>query len=136
MSLTDRAIINLKPTGKSSKHFDGGGLHIFLSPTGGKLWRLVYRFEGKEKLLSFGQYPAVGLKMARERRDEAKEMLAKGIDPGARNAREKSSRRYVSLQVVDRPGRSFGFPHDRRLARTTQKPVPTAVPTLPTRSKR
>ncbi len=42
MSLTDRAIINLKPTGKSSKHFDGGGLHIFLSPSGGKLWRLVY----------------------------------------------------------------------------------------------
>jgi integrase len=82
MSLTDRAIINLKATGKSSKHFDGGGLHIFLSPTGGKLWRLVYRFEGREKLLSFGQYPAVSLKLARERRDEAKEQLAKGIDPG------------------------------------------------------
>ena len=82
MSLTDRAIINLKPTGKSSKHFDGGGLHIFLSPTGGKLWRLVYRFEGREKLLSIGPYPAVSLKMAREKRDEAKELLVRGIDPG------------------------------------------------------
>ena len=82
MSLTDRAIINLKPTGKSSKHFDGGGLHIFLSPTGGKLWRLVYRFEGREKLLSIGPYPAVSLKMAREKRDEAKELLVRGVDPG------------------------------------------------------
>ena len=80
--LTDRAIINLKPTGKASKHFDGGGLLLFHSPTGGKLWRLVYRFEGKEKLLSFGQFPAVSLKLAREKRDEAKELLARGVDPG------------------------------------------------------
>ena len=49
MNLTDRAITNLKPTGKSSKHFDGGGLYLFLSPTGRKLWRLVYRFERREK---------------------------------------------------------------------------------------
>ncbi len=48
-ALTDRYILSLKPTGKSSKHFDGGGMYLFLSATGGKLWRLVYRFEGKEK---------------------------------------------------------------------------------------
>lgn len=82
MSLTDRSIISLKTTGKPHKHFDGGGLHIHVSPTGGKLWRLAYRFNGKAKLLSLGAYPAVTLKMARDRRDEAKSLIARDIDPG------------------------------------------------------
>ena len=82
MPLTDRSILALKTTGKIHKHFDGGGLHIHVSPTGGKLWRLAYRFNGKVKLLSFGAYPAVSLKMARDRRDEAKSLLAQDIDPG------------------------------------------------------
>ena len=84
MALTDRAIQNLKATGKPHKHFDGGGLHIHVSPTGGKLWRLSYRFHGKPKLLSLGAYPTVTLKMARDRREEAKSLLASGIDPGTR----------------------------------------------------
>ncbi len=54
MPLTDRAIVNLKKTGKIHKHFDGGGLYIHVSASGGKLWRLPYRFDGREKLLSFG----------------------------------------------------------------------------------
>lgn len=82
MSLTDRAIQSLKTTGKVHKHFDGGGRYVHVSPTGGKLWRLAYRFGGKSKLLSFGAYPAVSLKMARENREEAKTLFAKGIDPG------------------------------------------------------
>ena len=82
MALTDRSILNLKTTGKAHKHFDGGGLHILVSPTGGKLWRMAYRFNGKGKLLSFGAYPAVTLKMARDRRDEAKSLIARGVDPG------------------------------------------------------
>jgi integrase len=105
MSLTDRAIINLKPTGKSSKHFDGGGLHIFLSPTGGKLWRLVYRFDGREKLLSFGQYPAVSLKMAREERDKAKELLVRGVDPAEHKKALKAAsatHRHNSFEVIAR----------------------------------
>ncbi len=81
MKLTDRTIANLKTTGKIHKHFDGGGLYVHVSPTGGKLWRLFYRFQGKTKLLSFGAYPAVSLKAAREHRDRAKELLAQGIDP-------------------------------------------------------
>ncbi len=62
-----------------------------MTATGSKLWRLAYRFEGKQKLLSFGAYPAVSLKDARHRRDEAKELLAKGIDPGEekKQAREE-----------------------------------------------
>ena len=84
MSLTERAIVNLKATGKQHKHFDGGGLYLPLSPAGGKLWRLFYRINGKEKLLSFGKYPAISLKMARQLRDEAKELIAQGIDPAER----------------------------------------------------
>ena len=75
MKLTDRAIANLKATGKIHKHADGGGLYLHVSPSGGKLWRLFYRFGGKVKLLSFGTSPAVSLKLARERRDEAKALL-------------------------------------------------------------
>ncbi len=82
MPLTDRAIANLKATGKIHKHFDGGGLYVHVSPSGGKLWRMAYRFGGKEKLLSFGSYPAITLKRAREKREEAKTLLAEGIDPG------------------------------------------------------
>jgi integrase len=59
-----------------------GQLYLYVSPTGGRLWRLDYRFSGKRKTLSFGAYPAVSLKDARQKREEAKEQLAKGIDPG------------------------------------------------------
>ncbi len=86
MSLTDRGIVNLKANGKQHKHFDGGGLHLIVYPKGGKAWRMTYRFQGKTKLLSFGMYPAVSLKMARERRDEAKSLLAQNIDPGEQMA--------------------------------------------------
>ncbi len=82
MPLTDRAIINLKPASKQTKHFDRGGLHLVVYPTGGKAWRLSYRFPNKEKLLSLGMYPAVTLKRAREKCEEAKALLAEGIDPG------------------------------------------------------
>ena len=81
MPLTDRAILNLKPSSAPTKHFDGGGLHIVVTPAGGKHWRYAYRFQGKQKLLTIGPYPAVTLKMAREKRDEAKGKLAEGIDP-------------------------------------------------------
>ena len=81
MSLSDRQIIALKPKAKPHKIFDGGGLHIYVSVAGGKLWRMTYRHNGITRLLSFGAYPAVTLKMARDYRDNAKSLLAKGIDP-------------------------------------------------------
>ncbi len=61
--------------------FDGGGLHILVSPSGAKLWRLKYRYRGREKLLSFGPYPLVSLKLAREKRDAAKLLLLEDKDP-------------------------------------------------------
>jgi integrase len=82
MPLTDTAIKAFKPKIKPYKEFDGSGLYLEVAPSGGKWWRLKYRFGGKEKRISLGTYPAIGLKDARQRRDEAKTMLAKGIDPG------------------------------------------------------
>ena len=80
--LNDTLIRSLKFTGKPKKHFDGGGMYLLVTATGSKLWRMVYHFDTKEKLLSFGEYPTVSLKDARERREDAKRLLAQGIDPG------------------------------------------------------
>jgi hypothetical protein len=81
MALTNTAIRNAKPGEKPIKLFDGGGLFLYIAPTGGKWWRLKYRFLGKEKLLSFGTYPEVSLSVAREKRDQARKLLAAEIDP-------------------------------------------------------
>lgn len=82
MPLTDTAIRNARSRGKPYKISDGGGFHLLVNPTGSKLWRLKYRFGGREKLLSFGPYPLVGLKNAREKRDAAKLLLLEALDPG------------------------------------------------------
>ena len=70
-NLTDTAIRSIKPQAKPVKLSDGGGMFLFCTPSGGRLWRLKYRFGGKEKLLALGAYPAVSLKDARQRRDPA-----------------------------------------------------------------
>lgn len=89
MALSDVAIRKAKPGPKSFKLSDGGGLHVIVQPNGSKLWRLKYRFLGKEKLLSFGQYPIAMLADARRRRDEAKKLLNDGIDPSAQRQQDK-----------------------------------------------
>ena len=89
--LTDTTIRNAKPGSKPYKLFDGAGLFVLVAPTGGKLWRLKYRLGGKEKFLALGIYPDVGLKEARRRRDEAREMVAQGIDPGERKKEAKTA---------------------------------------------
>jgi integrase len=91
MALSAVAIAQAKPKAKPVKLFDGEGLYLLIKPSGQKGWRFKYRFSGKEKLLSFGNYPYVSLKDAREKRTSAKELLAKGIDPSVERQREKSS---------------------------------------------
>ena len=91
MPLTDMHIARAKPKDKQSTLFDGGGLFLLVTPAGGKLWRFKYRYEGKDKLLSFGAYPEISLADARQQRDEARRKLAHGIDPGAvRKAQKKA----------------------------------------------
>jgi integrase len=100
MPLTDTAIRNAKPTEKAQKLFDGGGLYLEVAPSGGKWWRLKYRFGGKEKRISLGVYPDVGLKEARERRDEARKLLANDVDPGENRKVQKAAK-------VERSANSF-----------------------------
>ncbi|MBP9653635.1 MAG: integrase arm-type DNA-binding domain-containing protein [Rhodocyclaceae bacterium] len=100
MPLTDTAIRNAKPGEKPIRLFDGRGLYLEISPAGGKWWRMKYRFDGKEKRLSLGVYPDVGLKEARERRDEARKQLTNDIDPS-------ESRKAQKLARADRAANSF-----------------------------
>ena len=81
MALTATTIKTCKPKDKAYKLTDGGGLYLLVSPSGGKWWRFDYRFQSKRKTISMGVYPAISLKDARDRRDEAKKQLANGIDP-------------------------------------------------------
>jgi integrase len=99
MPLTDTATRNAKPgmtpggkpTDRPYKLADAGGLYLEVSPKGGKYWRLKYRFEGKGKRLAFGAYPEVSLKEAREKRDQARKLLAQGIDPSAEKKATKTA---------------------------------------------
>lgn len=90
MALTDIAVRTAKPGDKPYKLFDGGGLHVAVTPAGGKLWRLKYRLAGKEKLLSLGAYPATSLSAARKAADAARVDMAAGVDPSLEKRRAKA----------------------------------------------
>lgn len=105
MSLTVQVVKNAKPTSKTQKLFDGGGLYLEVSPRGRKWWRLKYRFGGKEKKLALGVYPDVTLKEARDRRYQAKRLLDDGIDPGERRQsirKEIQSQAAITFELVAR----------------------------------
>jgi integrase len=83
MALTDATVKTAKPADKPYKLGDAGGLYLFVTPAGGKLWRLKYRIDGKEQKLSLGAYPDVSLADARAKRDEARKQLANSINPAS-----------------------------------------------------
>jgi integrase len=89
--LTDTQIRKAKPEEKAYKMPDGKALFLFVTPSGGKLWRWKYRFDGTEKLMTLGQYPDVSLADARERHSVARKLLATGIDPMAQRKSEKKA---------------------------------------------
>jgi integrase len=89
--LSDVAVRKTKPAAKPVKLFDERGLYLLVTPAGGKLWRLKYRFERKEKLLALGAYPAVSLAEARNRREAARRLLAAGTDPARQRHAEKAA---------------------------------------------
>jgi integrase len=97
MSLTDAGIRNAKGKGKPYKLSDGGGLFLWVQPSGGKWWRYKYRFAGKEKLLALGSYPDVSLAEARERHAQARKVLSAGNDPGEV---KKEAKRLTLLKSV------------------------------------
>jgi hypothetical protein len=89
--LTDKALQALQPRDKSYKVTDGQGLVVEVSPSGGKLWRLRYRWQGKAQALALGRYPDTKLAEARRKAAEARELLATGVNPNAarREARQR-----------------------------------------------
>ena len=89
--LSEAKVRTAKPNQKTYKLFDGGGLFLLVTPSGGKLWHLKYRFDRREKKLTFGTYPEISLADARQRRDEARRHLAHGVDPGAVRKAQKQA---------------------------------------------
>ncbi|WP_370809200.1 tyrosine-type recombinase/integrase [Bilophila wadsworthia] len=101
-ALTDTTLRAVKATEKAQKLFDGNGLFLFVSPTDTKSWRLKYRFQGKEKLLTLGTYPQTSLKEARERAADARKQLDGGIDPGEVKKEEQQAADPITLEQVAR----------------------------------
>ena len=112
--LSDARVRNAKPAVRPRKLSDAGGLHLLIQPTGSKLWRLAYRFAGKQKTLALGAFPTVSLADARSEREEAKRLLAREIEPSAQRKANKqvgkdSSFRAIAEEVIaksEREGRA------------------------------
>ncbi len=100
---------------KAYKLFDADGLFLIVTPNGGRWWRLKYRIAGKEKLLALGVYPEVSLKQAREKKLEARQLLARGIDPGANKKAIKASARADLENAFEVIGREWFTSHVQRL---------------------
>jgi len=104
VALTDTAIRNAKPKDKAYVLNDGRGLNLEISPKGGKWWRLRYTFGGKPNRISLGTYPEISLVQARERREEARKLIAQGIDPSnvRKDARVQEQQQIETFELVAR----------------------------------
>lgn len=131
MSLTNTAIRNVKAGKKALKLFDDRGLYLEVSPAGGKWWRLKYRFGGKEKRLSLGIYPDVALKDARGRRDDARKLIAEGIDPSeyrkatkaAQTDRNANSFELITREWFTKYSPNWAPNHGTRLVRLFERDI-------------
>lgn len=117
MSLTDTAVKNAKAGAKAVKMYDAGGLLLLVAPTGGKLWRLKYRFGGAEKMLALGAYPQISVKEARDRRDDARKLLANGADPSETKRAQKSAKEERAANSFETVAREWFAKHCAALAK-------------------
>lgn len=104
MALSDVKVRSAKPEAKAYKLTDGDGMVLLVHPNGSKYWRLRYRFGGKEKMLALGKYPEVSLADARARRDEARKLLANGVDPteNKKAVKVEQEQEAITFEVVAR----------------------------------
>ncbi|MCL2790768.1 MAG: integrase arm-type DNA-binding domain-containing protein, partial [Desulfobulbus sp.] len=107
MGLTDTTVRNLKPQAKPFTKTDGLGLSLLVTPSGGKLWRFRYRFNGKANMLGLGQWPEITLKEARERLVEARKLLAHGVDPSEARKAGKAAEEMKKATTVETVGREW-----------------------------
>ncbi len=89
------------PGKKPYKTFDGGGFYLQVAPAGWRWWRFKYRFDGRENLLSLATYPYTSLKLARSKREDARNLLAQSIDPGAKRQEEKAARENTFDNIAE-----------------------------------
>ena len=108
MALTDTFVRQVKHTGKASgdKHADGGGMYLLVKASG-RYWRMDYTHASKRKTLALGVYPEVSLAKARKRREEARELLAEGLDPSAAKRAEKLATRVAAVNTFEAVAREF-----------------------------
>ena len=99
MALTDTAIRLAKAGANDRKLADSTGLYLLVTASGSKLWRLKYRFDGKEKKLALGSYPELGLKLARARRDEARQSAQAGSDPSLAKRETRIAKRLAAANT-------------------------------------
>jgi hypothetical protein len=100
MPLTEASIRAVKPSEKAVKYSDGGGLYLLVTPNGGRWWRFIYRFGGRQNTLSLGVFPGVSLRRARAKRDTALRQLAQGIDPGEARRVARRAGDWRTLQAL------------------------------------
>jgi integrase len=139
MALTDRAIRTLKPKDKGYRLFDGAGLYLEIAPSGGRWWRFKYRFAGKEKRISLGVYPDIGLKDAREARDAARRLMAKGIDPaenrkaarGAHEGRQAGHLEIVAREWFGKFSKQWAASHANKVIRRMERDIFPWIGTRP-----
>jgi integrase len=116
MALTDRHVRNAKPKAKPYKLSDGGGMYLLVTRDGARYWRLDYRFAGKRRTLALGVYPTTTLSNARTRRDEARALLAEGIDPSVAKKATKRAAKHANENTFEVIAREWLFRQRRRLA--------------------
>ncbi len=129
MSLTDIIAKNAKPQKTQFKLFDEKGLFLLITPNGSKYWRMKYRFDGKEKLLSFGTYPETSLKEARNKRDAARKQIQEGFDPSQEKKLAKLTRLINSENSFENVAREW---HEKQNQRLTTKHSKTVLKRLET----
>lgn len=118
--LGDTQIRDQKPGAKDKKFFDGKGLFLLVTKKGGKLWRFRYQFDGKDKTVALGVYPEISLAVARKLRDEARELVAKNIDPAVVKRDTKRERREKLTKTFEKLARDWHEHRSGTLAAKTQ----------------
>jgi len=138
MPLTDMKVLKAKPQDKPITLFDGGGLFLLVTPSGGNPWRFKYRFDVKEKLLAFGTYPEISLLDARQKSDEARRQLANNIDPGTVRKAQKQADTQAeeTFEVVAREWFAGNFhrwkeTHSKRLLSSLERDIFPWIGTRP-----
>ena len=116
MSLTHTRVRNAKPTAKSYKLSDGGGMYLLVTPDGARYWRLDYRFAGKRRTLALGVYPIMTLSAARTGRDEARRLLTQDIDPNAAKKARKRATKIAGENTFETIAREWIANQGHRLA--------------------